>query len=256
MRNKIFLHLILMILFLKGNLIVGQVIISQDFEGPLTGGWMSNGTILGSQNSINAYAGSGMISLGQQKNLTGPVFTLPAGTKNLSFWWNVAVPSAFATLNAVLAQNSSTVANLGSWTFATAWQQTIINIPAGYTGNNYTITFSVQSSSSSTTFYLDEINLSAGSFPTSVNESEEDDAHITIVQDVFDRNKIKILGTKEAEDFDLYIFTIDGKEVFLRKAINISGSPTSEIELPEISKGLYILKLSNGKKFYTQKLFI
>lgn len=256
MKNRIETIVSLIVFFVNINIINSQVIITQDFEGPLTGGWMSNGSIVSAQNSINAYAGSGMLALGQQKSLSSPAFTLPAGSKNLSFWLNISSPSVFASIGAMLTQNSNTVVNLGTWTYLSNWQQITINIPAGYTGNNYAITFSVQSSVSTTNFYLDDINVSAGSFPTGINKNEGFYSDIKIGRDVFNKNTVQLFSNEILENSDLYITTIEGNEIFSMKSINILNSKAFEINLPEINSGVYLLKLKNKDKVIVGKIII
>lgn len=106
--------LVLIAFTLKANLF-GQIIISQDFEGPLTG-WVNKGTLTSVQNSITAYAVAGMLALSTGSALASPTFALPSGAKYVSFWLNSFNDTPFGyTFAADLLQNGTPVFALGSW---------------------------------------------------------------------------------------------------------------------------------------------
>ncbi len=257
--KNIIITLTLIAFTLKANLF-GQVIISQDFEGPLTG-WVNQGTLTSVQNSITAYAGGGMLALSTGSALASPIFALPSGAKYVSFWLNSFNDAPFGyTFTADLLQNGTLVFVLGSWmsdvsSAINPWSQQVINIPSGFTGNDFSISFKVQSfTNPNLRFYLDEIYLSVGTSAVGVKENSELTSDIKIVKDF--GNNIKIFAVANMYNNDLQITTLDGKVVYLKCGIDIIGSIPLDIDLSEIKSGLYLIKLSNQNGALIRKLIL
>lgn len=236
-----------------------QVIISQDFEGPLTG-WTNQGTLTSTQNSITAHSGGGMLALSTGSALTSPTFALPSGAKNVSFWLNSFNDAPFAySFTADLLQNGTSVLTLGSWmsdiySTINPWSQIAINIPSGFSGNDYSITFKVQSfTNPNLRFYLDDIYLSTGA--VGLKENNTLNSEVKIINDGANKT-LKIYTNTNFENNNIQIMSIDGKVVFTKQSVDILKSSYYEINLPEVNEGLYILKLSNNAGSISKKLLL
>lgn len=254
LKTKTLTAIILIFTFISAS---AQVIISQDFEGPLTG-WTNQGTLTSTQNSITAHSGGGMLALSTGSALTSPTFALPSGAKNVSFWLNSFNDAPFAySFTADLLQNGTSVLALGSWMSDTysainPWSQIAINIPSGFSGNDYTLSFKVQSfTNPNLRFYLDDIYLSTGAVGLKDNSLSNSD--IKIITNVTNKT-LTIYSNTNFENNDIQIMSIDGKVIFTKQSVDILKSYFTEINLPEVNGGLYILKLSNATGAFTNKL--
>lgn len=233
-----------------------QSILSQNFEGPLIG-WFNQGIVTTSQNSITPYAGSGMVSLSTGNALTSPTFSLPNGAKYVSFWFNSFNDSPFNyAISADLLQNGSSVLTLGTWqsdiySAINPWVQKAINIPSGFSGNNYSLSFSVTSNINPVTrFYLDDINLEVGSVGIKQHESLNSKIKFTT-----DNTKkiVYICSEDDYKDNCIQILSLEGKIIYKKTKINLAKNSVFEINLSEINNCIYLLNLSNeigevGKK--------
>ena len=143
-----------------------QTIISQDFEGPLTN-WYNEGSVVGNENSVSPLSGSSMLSLGNFERLECPQFNLPAGNKNVAFWFRTYAPASpyIYSIRVNLMQGGNQIVTLGTYTMSESeWQYIAVNIPSGYSGSGHSIQFEVPNYASPTffKFYLDEISISQG----------------------------------------------------------------------------------------------
>ncbi|MDX2173942.1 MAG: T9SS type A sorting domain-containing protein [Bacteroidota bacterium] len=256
MKNN-FTFIALAAIILSSTKVNAQVIISQDFEGPLTG-WTNQGTLTSTQNSITAHSGGGMLALSTGSALTSPTFALPSGAKNVSFWLNSFNDAPFGySFTADLLQNGTSVLTLGSWmsdiySAINPWSQISINIPSGFSGNDYSITFKVQSfTNPNLRFYLDDIYLSTGAVGLKDNNALSSD--IKVINDVTNKT-LKIYPNTNLENNEIQITSIDGKVIFTKQSVDILKSSYYEINLPEVNEGLYILKVSNTTVTFAKKL--
>jgi len=179
----------------------------------------------------------------------------------LSFWLNSFNDAPFGyTFTADLLQNGTPAFALGSWmsdiySAINPWNQQVINIPSGFNGNDFSISFKVQSfTNPNLRFYLDEIYLSMGTSAVGVKENTLLNSDIKVVKDA--DNKIKIYTNATMFNNDLQITTLDGKVVYSKKGIDIITSTPLEIELSEIKGGLYLLRVINKDGALTRKLVL
>ena len=252
--KSIFILLTSFLGVISPNILFSQAIISQDFESPLTG-WFNQGVVTVSQNSVTPHGGSAMLALNSASTLTSPTFSLPGGAKNLSFWLNSYNPTPFSyDLRVNLLQNGSPVLSLGSWqSTLTAWGLQGVNIPVGYSGNNFAVSFSVQVTDPNLKFYLDDISLSVGAI--GLNESKNLNHALKVFQDIFDPRIVKIQSTKEVIDMHLQLFSLDGKKVLERKTISIEANSPYGLSLEGFTSGLYLIKVNTREGSITRKIF-
>jgi hypothetical protein len=256
MKNKL-ITLLFITFTIKANLF-GQVIISQDFEGPLAG-WINQGNLVSSQGTVNPHAGGGMLAINTGSMLVSPTFSLPGGAKILTFWVNEYNASPFGGygISASLLQNSTSVLSLGTWSDLTTWTQKGVNIPNGFSGSNFSISFAVQPFiDPNVRFYLDDISLSTGTTAVGRQETTYFYSDINITQDPTNHKRIKIYADATIENADLQINSLDGQVILLKKGNDFIKSTPFEIDLSEIKEGIYIIKLSNKDGVITSKLIL
>lgn len=257
MKNKLNIAIVFALAFTLHTL-NAQVIISQDFEGPLTG-WTNQGAVVSSQNSVTPYAGGGMLSINTGSMLVSPTFSLPGVAKNLTFWVNEYNASPFGGygISASLLQNNTSVLSLGTWSDLNTWTQQGVNIPSGFSGSNFSISFAVQPFiDPNVRFYLDDISLSVGTTAVGIQENSNLYSDIKITQDPTNPKKIKIYANDMVGNADLQINSLDGKVILLKKGNDIIKSTPFEIDLSEIKEGIYLIKLSNKDGVITSKLIL
>ncbi len=259
MKNKYVVLLITVIILYCAKL-KSQAIISQDFEGPLSG-WINQGTLTSTQNSITAYSGNGMLALSTGSALTSPTFSLPSGAKYISFWLNSFNDAPFAySLSVDLLQNGISVASFGPWqsdiySAINPWNQNVITIPSGFSGNDFSISFKVQSFTNPILrFYLDDIYLSLGTSAVGVEENSILNSGIRIINAI--DNAIKIFTETNMYNSSLQITTLDGKLVYSKCGIDVIRYIPLEIDLSENKSGLYLIKVSNQNGVLTRKLIL
>ncbi len=238
-----------------GHKLNSQILVSQDFEGPLGTGWYNEGSLVGLENSISPYAGSGMLSLGINERLESPSFTLSAGPKYVSFWMNAYNPYSLATfsIELILNQNGNPAFTLGTWNNINPWDFKAINIPSGYTGSNFSIQFHVlnySSSYSNLRFYLDNIQVTAGDAVGISEQSAVDNYKVS--NSAADRKKISILAP-EKKDFTVEIVSLEGKIICRHE---IFSAIQNEIDLSRCADGIYLIRITDKKNTFTQKIFI
>lgn len=234
--------------------IISQTIVTQNFEAPLVG-WVTDGTITSTQNSISPVSGSAMLSLNANGYLESPAFSLPAGAKYLTFWLNSNMTGT--NIDVKLSQNNSPVLTLGSFQNGNLiWSQKTLNIPAGYTGSNYSILFEVPLSAHSLhRYYLDDIKVEAGQSPTSIFENSYLLNGVTVIQQTGLENKIIIKTLSTISGINLSLFDVNGKMVyFLNDYEIVSGEQV--VNLPNQGDGIYILHLEKDNKKITRKLIL
>lgn len=257
MKNKFTLLVVITLLFCTSEA-NSQVIISQDFEGPLTG-WTNQGNVVSSQGTVNPHGGGGMLSINTGSMLVSPTFTLPTGAKNLTFWVNEYNASPFGGygIGASLLQNSTSVLSLGTWSDLTTWTQQGVNIPSGFSGSNFSISFAVQPFiDPNVIFYLDDISLSVGTTAVGIKENALLSSDIKICKDVHNEKRVMIYSDESMQNNYLQISTLDGKLIFMHKDLDIIKTKPLEIDLPGAEEGLYILKLSNKDGVIMRKFIL
>ncbi|MBL7909622.1 MAG: T9SS type A sorting domain-containing protein [Bacteroidia bacterium] len=241
----------------KANLFA-QVIISQNFEAPLTG-WTNQGNLVSSQGTVNPHAGGGMLAINTGSMLISPTFSLPGGAKNLTFWVNEYNASPFGGygISASLLQNSTSVLSLGTWSDVNAWTQQGVNIPSGFSGSNFSISFAVQPFiDPNVIFYLDDIALSVGTTAVGIKENTLLNSDIKICKDSYNEKRIKIYSNESVENSELQIYTLDGKLIFTQKDLDIMRTTPLEIDLTGGKEGLYIVKLISSKGVIARKFIL
>ncbi|MCE3225545.1 MAG: Secretion system C-terminal sorting domain [Bacteroidetes bacterium] len=231
-----------------------QTLISQDFEGPLTG-WYNEGTVTGSENGKVPYAGAGMLSMEINENLESPYFTLPAGSKNVSFQMNSYNPYSFLSfsIEVDLYQNGNPDLSLGTFTNVSAWNFYSINIPAGYSGSNYSVNFHVLNYSSSYNnlrFYLDDINVSTGLATSIKTESVMNDCY-KILHDGSNIKKLTIQQTNDKSSFIVEVISMEGRTIYKKES---STDPQLEVDLSDVPTGIYNLRVSDNKNVFNKKI--
>ncbi len=256
MKNKYTFIAVTTILLLSAKL-NSQVIISQDFEGPLTG-WTNQGSLVSTQNSITAHSGGGMLALSTGSALTSPTFALPGVAKNLTFWLNSFNDTPFGySFTADLLQNGSTVLALGSWqsdiySAINPWSQKAINIPSGFNGSNYSLRFSVQSfTNPNLRFYLDDISLGFGA--VSVTKHSDFKNNFNIINNQTD-HVVQIFSSTNNNGINVSIYSIDGALVYLKNDLTVLKSSPIQINTSSLRSGIYLIKLSGTNGEYTQKI--
>ncbi|MFN6038548.1 MAG: T9SS type A sorting domain-containing protein [Bacteroidota bacterium] len=227
---------------------------SQDFEAPLVG-WATDGILTNTQNSISPVSGSVMLSLNANGYLESPSFNLPVGSKYVTFWLNANMSGTDIIVK--LSQNYSPILNLGNFqNFNLTWSQKILNIPAGYIGNNYTILFEVPANAHSLLrYYLDDIKVEVGQAPTSISERYPLLEGIALFQEPGNEHKIIVKSSSKISSLDLCLFDLTGRQVFSIKDYEINSSE-QVINLPFKGEGIYILYLQNGDGIYTKKIIL
>lgn len=238
----------------------GQVILSQDFEGPLTG-WSNQGILTTSQNSITPHGGSGMVSLSTGNALTSPTFALPSGAKFISFWFNSFNDSPFNySISADLLLNGSPVLALGTWqsdiySNINPWSLKGINIPTGFSGSNYSVSFKVPTSINPVArFYLDDILVSGGTFDVGIKQNTIDPFNLIITSDLTNERVIKLIANSEISNADLEVISIEGKKVFTKNDISISSKNVIEIDLTQTYGNFYFISLTTNKGKVVKKV--
>lgn len=245
------------ILTLKFIHVKTQVIITQDFESPLTG-WISQGTVTAFQNSITPYAGGAMLALGTGSTLTSPTFSIPSGAKYLSFWLNSFNDAPFTyNFNVDLLQNGNSVLNLGSWmsdiySKINPWNQIAINIPSGFNGNDYSIRFKVQSfTNPNLRFYLDEIIFSAGSVGILENKTLLGDFVIT--SDAFNKT-LRLTSKNNFNNLEMKIFSIDGILKYDHRNNKLESANSLDLSLSDFTAGIYFVQVKKGQAFFSKRI--
>lgn len=230
-----------------------QTIVSQDFEGPLSG-WYNEGTVTGLQNGISPQAGSGMLSLSINQQLESPSFNLPTGNKGVSFWLNTYNPYNLFTfsIEVLLLQGGNPVLTLGTWTNVNTWSNFAVAIPSGYNGNNYSVRFHVlnySNSYNSLRFYLDNINISTG-IVTEIATIEHESSNVIKIYPNPNSGELNISIQNPDLNSNLEIYSSMGHLLLSEKLIATNQS----FDISHLSRGVYFVKTKSEKTVHNSKL--
>ncbi len=241
-------------IFLNSIAMNSQTIITQDFEAPLVG-WVTNGTVTNTQNSVTPVSGSAMLSLGASDYIESPNFSLPAGSKYVSFWLNSYLTGYDITIK--LYQNNLQVLTLGTFQNNNAqWSLKNINIPAGYSGGGYTILFDVVPNAvGSLRYYLDDIKVEVGQAPTSILENNQLLDGVSVDQKFGSENTLVFKTSVFPLNIDFKLFDIQGRTCYSANNLEILSNEQN-LTIPHVEEGLYILRLQKDNKSFEKKVLL
>jgi hypothetical protein len=246
-------------LILLGALVNGiqaQVILSEGFDGPLSG-WTNQGSVVGTQGTVSPHAGGGMAALAVSNILTSSNFSLPTGDKHISFWINEYNASPFGaySISADLLQNGTSVKNLGTWKDITKWTYIAADYLSAYSGNNFSISFTVQSFiDPNVRFYIDDIKVANGFSEVGVEESSFNGARLAIKQDRTNSKLVLIQASDNTQLLDVEIVEISGKSLMYQYFGNTKTDQNTVLDLTELQDGVYLVKVKSSEGIVFTKL--
>lgn len=262
--------------------VFGQILF-QDFESGL-GSWethiYSNGSLNitpGFTGIVSAYQGyipqngGGMYRMGFAKSntsstsqlLISPQFTLPAGTKYISFW---VLDEVFSInyLDVYLADTNTTkltyilmnatplLSNLDPLTNG-AWTKLSYAIPSGYLGNKYLYFLAsgnVNFDHSSFALF-DDIEITTSN-PNSIEMLSPQDFKVYSSSQQY--GQIKIAFAKDCKNTAIRILNLEGK-VVLEKTGNFTSNENVAFDV-QFSTGLYFVEIANEGNRIVKKVFV
>jgi hypothetical protein len=233
-----------------------QTILSEGFEGPLTG-WVNQGSVVGVQGTVNPHSGGGMVSLAVSNVLTSSDFILPSGEKHISFWLNEFNASPFGgyTIVVDLLQNGSLVKNLGSWKDVSKWTYLAADYLSSYAGTNFSLRFTVQSFiNPEVRFYIDDIKIASGFSEVGVEEVPRYLQDIKIAQLVGDQKKLSISSSNMTRLENLKVFDLQGRLLFSEPGQALDLSKGHEIDLDGIHAGIYLVQIKTTEGIISRKI--
>lgn len=124
-------------------------------------------------------------------------------------------------------------------------EDTLKNTLKNITDESYTVTLESKTESVGR-FYLQT---------SSSSLSIKDNNNLAEIINVYkkDNNTIRITGFNNLENAQLKIYSLNGKEVFVK---HFSTQRLNDVSIPNLAKGVYIVQLISSNKNYTKKIVI
>lgn len=230
--------------------IKAQTIFYEGFEGPLSN-WFNQGNLIGFDNNITPYAGAGMLKFSNNQTAETPTFTLPTGAKYISFYRTSPTQLVFNyQLQVNLLQNGSPAFTIGNFFTATGWNNVTLAIPSNYSGSDFSLQFKVPnySGSPSFNFYIDEVQLSAGT--VDIKSNNADIFHY--VSKKLNDGSTQLQFNGLTSPLKANLFDACGKLV-LQKELSAASN---ELNISSELKGLFYLSLSSNQNQQAIKLVL
>lgn len=227
------------------------IIASQDFEGPLTYSlWPGIGAIEG-QGAITPYEGFSMYALDYYDHISSNI-NLPSVPKFIGFWSNAQF--ANHKIDVKLFNSSNTqILIIGTYTVVqNNWTYKEFPLGAGYTGQ-HRVSFQAVGGSNTAKTYLDLITIKTG-VTTNLDETISNN-DIFFYPNPSSNNKIGIAFKNKIENISMQFYDSTGKLVLEEKA-SVSTNENKEIDVTQLSNGIYTCKISDSKGYVTKKIII
>jgi len=168
---------------------------------------------------------------GTYYNMSEGIADTAMNTNNLAIYANAGIQTQIgSTVNFTAAATGGTVF---SWNFGDATNSSLQNPPHAYTtSGNYTVTLVISNSCNSKTITI-PVGITTGITPNIVDE------FFVIFPNPSNGNIM--IGTSYIDNFDITVFSSDGKQVFYQSAL----SNQKEVNLEGLAKGLYLVQLKD-----------
>lgn len=263
MRNKLLLVVLTLVLTSNPSGLIGQTVMSQDFEGPISGVYYSNQWYRSCSGCIiNGAAHEGYMMMDfavpndtySYEYLLSPEFVKPNVPYFVSYWYKsvysyswqyfdveVRYEDTYGYWHTDIAFSGTSTNTSGQWSFME------FVIPAGYYGYNQQLRFEGKGP-----YKLDDIKVTETS---TIGISEEQFSNMfKIFPNPSTTGEINLAFASDMDNITIKIIDTKGCELFSNNYHVVANQNQKIVQ--KLPTGLYFLNISNNDYSYSQKIVV